>query len=524
MLKRVGLLAALTLLATMSGLVREVVVAYALGTSRTADFMSVGVFLVDLANTLFLTGGVGFAFVPVIKRLRASHGDADAARLVTSLLVRVTLIALPLSLLIAVLLPAFTASTGVSASAPQAPAIVVLSAGVVAAGLMTIASSGGASLYGFERFGAAALSRIGWNLTLAASLVALAPLSAEARASVALLLASVGAVMITIVAFERARVRRGWSFRHAELGAVLAGAAPGVVSVLAGNLLLGAWERLLLGRIGVGSIAIVNYAWRASYVASALSLSVHTVAFNEILGALHSGGQRAARDVTERTVGRTLLLLVPLVATMFVGRRDIIALLYGRGAFGPDSVLATATVFGLYTLTVIPIFILGVLLRVLYALERPWHAATPTVALAIAAGVTDAVLVSRLGARAIPVGYCVGLVAGITTSVVLLGRLTSIRMGSVVARAIFMGGCLAVPAGFVAWFIHTAFAQLHPVGAPRLAAGLSGALWLTASLAVQGLAALLAAIVVAYIAGMPEVREVVDAIRRARRARAQAVS
>src|SRR5205807_5891532 len=102
---------------------------------------------------------------------------------------------------------------------------------------------------------------------------------------------------------------------------------------------------------------------------------------------------------------RKLLFLGTLVALMVTARQPIIALLYGRGAFSSDNVHVTAGVFGLYAIAVMGVFVLGILLRVLYAIERPWTASLPTVVMAVVAGIADWLLVRRFGVYAIPVGY-----------------------------------------------------------------------------------------------------------------------
>src|SRR5689334_14716621 len=151
MLKRVGALASLTLTATLSGLVREAAIAFSLGTTGTADALAVGVFLIDLINTLFLTGGVGYAFVPVIKRVRHISGDPDARALMTALVVRIAVIALLVASVSLLCMNQLVSAFAHSITPTQAEHLTaVLRGAVISVAIMAVASSLGAALYGFE--------------------------------------------------------------------------------------------------------------------------------------------------------------------------------------------------------------------------------------------------------------------------------------------------------------------------------------------------------------------------------------
>ncbi|HVE80289.1 MAG TPA: lipid II flippase MurJ [Gemmatimonadaceae bacterium] len=515
MLKRAGVLAALTLLATASGLAREAVAAYALGTSATADAMAVAVFLVDLVNALFLTGGLGYALVPTIQRLRRTGGDATAHALVGAVVARLVLLAAAICLIaLAVPRVAARASLGPVDSAVAAHTIALLRGGLVAVAIMAPAGALGAALYAFDRFGVAAWARLGWNAVAALALIALVSLPPLVRAETALVLASLTALGIVAAAFLGPAVRPTLRLTHPALGTVMAAAAPGVVAVIFGNALLGLWERSLLGQLGPGSISVANYAQRASYAASILSLSVHTVAFNSIVTALHSGGGAAVTHLVGRLLRRTLLLLGPLVAVMVIARVEIVALLYGRGAFDPASVRLTADLFGLFSLDVMLVFIMGLLLRVMYALERPWAAALPTIVSAVIAAAADTALIGRFGERAIPIGYGVGLIAGIGTAVAQIRRLAGVRLLGWIARSAALSAGLALVGGTLAW----AGARLLLPGDAESPAGVVGAGWrhaaaLGGTVVVNGLLAAAAVLALAAVLRVKEVSELVTWLR-----------
>lgn len=525
MLKRVSALASLTLTATLSGLVREVAIAFSLGTTATADALAIGIFLIDLVNTLFLTGGVGYAFIPVIKRVRHTTGDPDARQLIMALVARIAVLALLVaSITLLFMDPLVSAFAHTMTPTQTEHASAVLRGAIVSVAIMAVASSLGAALYGFENFIAATCARVGWNAAIVLTLLLLSRVRVQDRAAAALIIASVVALCVSVIALRRLG-RPTWSWRHPEMKSVMLGAAPGLLAVLMGNLLLGFWERTLLAQLGEGSIAIVNYALRASYMASTLSLAVHTVAFNEIVAALQVGGVAHVRQLVEKVIRQTLLFLGPVAAIMVIARTPIIALLYGRGAFDAMSVDLTSGVFGLYALDIIPVFLLGILLRVLYATERPWMASVPTLVMAAAGGIADWLLLPGLGARAIPVGYGLGLLAGICTALVQIRILMRIRLAAAVARATAISSALALAGGAVVfvgsqWTVAAAFIRDGRLGGDGLPHLIRLGLVILAETAVVG------AVVVACarIWQMRELSDLVADLRARRRATQQVAS
>jgi len=458
--RRVSALAALTVAATVAGFIRETTIAYRFGTSIYADALAIAVFLFDCCTSIFLVGGFGLAFVPAVTARRQDFGDADAVGLVaaagtwlfalTAVVAAIGLVAAPF-----VVEHAFR---------PDSPARVAATIGVLRGALPSlviyaVATGIGAGLYGLDLYNPAALGRVAWNAGIAGTLVVAGGVPPVTAITLGLLVGSAAFAVPPLAALARVGARMRPRLRHQALVPLLRTAAPGIVLISASTILLGSWERFLLAGLSVGSIATVYYALRASQIASTVSLAFHTAAFGDIAKAARPGGDRdAAARLIARVFRQSLLVIVPLACFMAIDREPIIAVLFGRGAFSASAVVATGRLFGIYATATVPVLIVGLVVRVLYAASAAWSGMIVLILASIIAGAVDWSQLARLGEAAIPVGYLVGMVASVIIGAVVMERrlqrpvirdLTRTLLVSGSLCVVAAGACFAVRVGLV---------------------------------------------------------------------------
>lgn len=149
------------------------------------------------------------------------------------------------------------------------------------------------------------------------------------------------------------------------------------------------------GRLDQGAISYLNYGARLSmFLATVFSWLVAYFLFPR-LAALASRGDDAG-------VGRTLTIGLFLIAAMTVPVVIVaislspvfVGVVYGRGAFAPQDVIATAAVFSVYGLGVLFIAVREMMNRVYFSYQRT---GAPLVigAVALAVNVVLAILLSR---------------------------------------------------------------------------------------------------------------------------------
>ncbi|HUX08813.1 MAG TPA: hypothetical protein VMX35_16050, partial [Acidobacteriota bacterium] len=83
-----------TALASGSGFIREVVLAFNFGTSASADSIAVIIYYVDAFNTLILSGVAGLSVVPYLARMRAANKYSEGLKAIFTLTLFMAAIAL----------------------------------------------------------------------------------------------------------------------------------------------------------------------------------------------------------------------------------------------------------------------------------------------------------------------------------------------------------------------------------------------------------------------------------------------
>ena len=195
-------------------------------------------------------------------------------------------------------------------------------------------------------------------------------------------------------------------------------------------------ERYLGSSLPPGTISHLNYAAKVSQLAMTAAILICTVTFPLVARALAAGDLRAARDRVEKDLGQAAAVVLVGTAFLMACAPSVVALLFERGAFGPQDTAATAAVIRVYSVGLPAQALIGVMVRPYFSVrpvvrraEEPgsddagrrlldWY---PAAAMVLGLGVTVAV-----GLLAVPVygalGLAAGNAAGITATAALLLR------------------------------------------------------------------------------------------------------
>jgi putative peptidoglycan lipid II flippase len=101
-----------------------------------------------------------------------------------------------------------------------------------------------------------------------------------------------------------------------------------------------------------------------------LPAALATVLFPRFAGSWHSLVEDEFRTVCTNAVRMALFLTLPLTCVCFVMRGPLVALLFQRGAFSPESGAAAAKLFGLLLLAAPAAVLYGYVQRMLYAVQE----------------------------------------------------------------------------------------------------------------------------------------------------------
>ncbi|MFE3238033.1 lipid II flippase MurJ, partial [Kitasatospora indigofera] len=234
-------------------------------------------------------------------------------------------------------------------------------------------------------------------------------------------------------------------------------------------------ERYLGSGLPPGTISHLNYAAKVSQLAMTAAILICTVTFPLVARALAAGDLVTARDRVEKDLGQATAVVLAGTAFLMACAPSVVALLFQRGAFGPQDTAATAAVIRVYSFGLPAQALIGVMVRPYFSVRpvvrragdrRPddggrrlldWY---PAAAMLLGLGVTVVVgLLATPGYGAL--GLAAGNAAGITATAALLLRGLLLR-----GIAVRTGRVLAGQARLLAAAVGAAAAGVLVAGLP----------------------------------------------------------
>jgi len=114
------------------------------------------------------------------------------------------------------------------------------------------------------------------------------------------------------------------------------------------------FERSIASNISDGSVSALNYAYRLSqFPIWVFVVAISTVFFPSISKLIHSKNEEKAKDGLLKVVFFTVTLVFPIMLTLFILKRPIIAMLFLRGSFDSKSLSITVEIFSTYCFVII---------------------------------------------------------------------------------------------------------------------------------------------------------------------------
>jgi putative peptidoglycan lipid II flippase len=410
-----GTVALLTAASRVLGFVRDVVMARLLGLGPIADAFFVAWTLPNLFRRVFGEGALAQAFVPVFVEAHEKEREVEASRLASAAITRLVLVLTAIVLVLeggAFGLRAAIAHTeagdpilGLEALAPaaleRADLVLALSQVLLPYLVLVCASAllaGG--LNGLGHFvvpaaGPCIVNLVWIGALLAGSRLGLAPETKVFALAWALTLGGVVQLATGLVATERMglRVRPLLAADPAKLakiralfGATALGLAAVQISTLVDSAL--AWFA-----VEGGGVSALFYANRLVQLpVGVVGVAVATAVFPE-LSRLAARGERERLDETaDAASGLAFFVALPCAAVLAALAEPIVAVLFERGAFGPESTVRTAVALRAYAGAVAAACVQPVLTRVFFAEGN----ARATVVAAVRSGVVAKLALSLL--------------------------------------------------------------------------------------------------------------------------------
>jgi len=396
------LLAVSVLLSRALGFVREMVLAYQLGTSPELDAYYAAFQIPDMLNYFLAGGALSIAFVPFYTRARSQQGEAAAGRLLANVLGSMTGLALLATLamwwqaeaLVALQFPRFAPeiqTLTVRLTRILLPAqVFFVAGGIVRAALMARGS-----------FGTQALAPLIYNAGIIAGGGAFgATLGPEGFAWGALVGAAIGPFLVPLWdAWRRRDLALGVRFApwEREFLSYLVIAAPLMLGV--SLLTVDEWYDKWFGAlISAGVVAQLGLARRLMQLPVAVVGQAIATAALPTLSKLWADGRKQELDrMVQTTLQASLGLALLAAAGSWALAEPLVTLVYQRGAFSAEDTVQVARLLQIFSLAV-PAWIVQHAAIPLYLALGKQHGA-PGIAAAGVIGMTTNALVTLAFAR-----------------------------------------------------------------------------------------------------------------------------
>jgi putative peptidoglycan lipid II flippase len=346
-----------TLASRLAGLVRDQVTAYCFGAGPAADAFFVAFRIPNLLRRLLAEGALTPAFVPVFTERLALGGKKAAGELFRSVF---TLMALALSAvtalgiafapqIVSLIAPGFTRD-------PEQFALTVLLARILFPYilLITLTALAMGVLNSLGRFNIPALGPVLLNVCMILGAAALSPRLETPILGLALGALAGGAAQLALQlpGIVRAGVSLGFAspIKDPAAARILKLMAPAALGAAAYQISVFV-NTQLASFLREGSVSWLYYADRlVQFPLGVFSIALATAALPAMSREAASGDREAFRAILRRSLSFQFFITFPAAAGLAVMAEPLVALLFQRGSFGPESTVMTAEALRAYAL------------------------------------------------------------------------------------------------------------------------------------------------------------------------------
>ena len=130
-------------------------------------------------------------------------------------------------------------------------------------------------------------------------------------------------------------------------------------------------DRALASGLTEGSVSALNYSSEvANIVTQVIILSLTTILYPQMTRLFATNEKKSQSDFTEKYISIVTLLVLPLTGLIFIFSKEIIQILFGRGAFDTSTVEFVSRALKIYALGIIGASFRDVLNKVFYSMKN----------------------------------------------------------------------------------------------------------------------------------------------------------
>lgn len=511
-----------TTFSRLTGFMRNMAIAYALGSGVLNDTFSTANVMPNIIFELVMGGILGSVIIPVYVQYLAEKSDDEARYMIRNLTNIIFILAAVLSLLGAIFSPALVHLITIREPSKATP-LMIMFFRVFAFQIMfyALAAVFSGILNSHRRFTVPMVAPILNNIVVIATVIELYLPFSKSNPQFALTALAVGTtagvvalaiVQIPYVIKAGLGMRPVLNLRHpavkqvAKLGLPMLGFA---VTVQLNNSII---YMLLQERTG-GAMAYQNSLAFFQLPYAIFAVSVATAIFPELSRYANSNDFTRFKNTLSLGLRSTSFIIIPSAVFIGIMAKPIIGLTLQHGKFDAAGTEITSAMLTSFAVALLSFSLYNMLTRVYYSLQdtkTPLKIGAVTIPLQI---VLNFLFIDILGVKGLPLAYGLSLTVGVVIQLYILRLKIGPIGASIILRAMVKQVAAAIPAGLVVLLIHYVFQNMET---PRMT-----------GLMLEILSAAVVAVIVylglALLLGVEEVDFIKKASRRFLRARVKPV-
>lgn len=345
------------------GMIRDMVIAGMFGASAVSDAFFLAFRLPDFSRKLLSEGVISISWVPIFSKALVTEGQSGAARMASSLFFILAVIIPGVSILLVwaapflfdpffaeAVFPLSVPSLFGPAGGPDHHQLTVLLFRIMVPymGALGFLAACMAVLHALGRFALPAAGPVLFNLTVIGCAVGI---SGRVTHPIVVIAAGVSIGGMVQLCFQIPALVSAGMIRFSRISITRSGVRQFFTVLLPGMIGTAGYQiNLLIGSFwvfsaGSGSVSFLYYADRlVQFCAGVVTVSVSTVLLPDL--SRQAAGNRDTRsdELVAAGLAGVLFAVMPAMAGMAALRHQIVALLFGRGAFDQAAVAQTADV------------------------------------------------------------------------------------------------------------------------------------------------------------------------------------
>ncbi len=406
--------------ARLLGWLRTTVITAIFGASPELDAFFAAFRIPDLTYQLVAAGALASALVPIVASLLAKDQGSKAWRTVSTvanaLSIGLVILSVGFAIAAPIIVPVITPGFDVVGTELTVRLTRIMLLGPLFLALGAVATS---ILNASDRFAAAAVAPIVYNIAIIVSAVVLGPIIGVTALAIGVVAGSIGHLLIQLrpiahwTSYRWAPIFDGHDPETRKVVALLIPRALGLAAVQVTFLV----NTTLASTLGPGAITAYTVAFTTLQLPLGLiAVPLGVVLLPSMSRAVAVGAHDEYGSMVERSVHLLAYVMMPITTLMIVLRREIVDLLYAYGRYDAAALALTTETFAVFTLGLVAHALIAVLARAFYAVQ---DTRTPVAAAILAVVVNVVVSVATVGTLGLA-GLALGIAIGAWVETLML--------------------------------------------------------------------------------------------------------